>query len=61
MWADRLERVDADMRAALAHEVVMGRLGQAEEIADVVAFLASPRASFMTGSIIVVDGGQTRS
>lgn len=60
-WAHRLERDGAGVRSTLAREVAMGRLGQAEEIADVVAFLASPRASFMTGSIVVVDGGQTRS
>jgi 3-oxoacyl-[acyl-carrier protein] reductase len=36
----------------------LGRLGRAEEIADVVAFLLSRRASWITGANIVVDGGQ---
>jgi NAD(P)-dependent dehydrogenase (short-subunit alcohol dehydrogenase family) len=37
----------------------MGRLGTPEEIAFVVTFLASDRASFITGSSIIADGGYT--
>lgn len=37
----------------------MGRLGEAEEVASVILFLASPAASLMTGSIVLVDGGYT--
>jgi NAD(P)-dependent dehydrogenase (short-subunit alcohol dehydrogenase family) len=39
----------------------MGRWGTAEEVAAVARFLASDAASFMTGSVVVVDGGQTVS
>ena len=35
----------------------IGRIAQPSEIGEVIAFLASERASFMTGSIVVVDGG----
>ena len=35
------------------------RVSSPEEIAEVVAFLASPRASFMTGAIVAADGGYT--
>jgi 3-oxoacyl-(acyl-carrier-protein) reductase len=35
----------------------MGRLGKPEEIADAIAFLASPRASFITGQVLAVNGG----
>jgi 3-oxoacyl-[acyl-carrier protein] reductase len=41
--------------------VPLGRLGRADELADVVTFLCSSRASYITGSIIRVDGGATSS
>ena len=37
----------------------MGRMGRSEEVAEVIAFLASDRASYMTGSEVYVDGGWT--
>jgi 3-oxoacyl-[acyl-carrier protein] reductase len=45
----------------LARDVPMGRFGTPEEIANVVVFLTSGRAGFVTGSVFVVDGGQSRS
>ena len=37
--------------------IPMGRLGKPEEVGDLVAFLASDRASFLTGTSVVLDGG----
>jgi 3-oxoacyl-[acyl-carrier protein] reductase len=46
--------------AAAASTIPMGRLGTVEEFAGVVAFLASERASYVTGATISVDGGATK-
>lgn len=42
------------------HEIPVGRYGEPEELADLVCFLASPRAAYITGAVIPVDGGLRR-
>jgi 3alpha(or 20beta)-hydroxysteroid dehydrogenase len=51
--------LDADVQRRLVASATNGRLGKPMEIADAVAFLVSDQASFITGSELVVDGGQS--
>ncbi|MDR2032062.1 MAG: 3-oxoacyl-ACP reductase FabG [Azoarcus sp.] len=49
------------VRAAMLDNIVLGRLGKPEEVAAVVAFLASPAASYITGTTVHVNGGMYTS
>lgn len=60
-WERRLAERREHFETYVREEVPLGRFGRPEEIADAVLFLASARASFVTGTCLVVDGGQTRS
>jgi NAD(P)-dependent dehydrogenase (short-subunit alcohol dehydrogenase family) len=49
----------AEQTEAIGATTILGRGAQAQEIADVISFLASPKASYITGALYAVDGGRT--
>lgn len=67
-WDSLIERLGrtlgmsaADYEASFVREIPAGRVGRPEEIADLVVFLVSERASYMSGISITADGGMTKS
>jgi 3-oxoacyl-[acyl-carrier protein] reductase len=60
-WWQRQRDDPKGIAEFVAREIPFGRFGRPEELGAVVAFLASPRASWITGACITVDGGQSRS
>jgi NAD(P)-dependent dehydrogenase (short-subunit alcohol dehydrogenase family) len=56
---DRLKERDADFYQELIDRVPLGRFGEPPDLAGAVVFLASPAASFITGNVLVIDGGYT--
>jgi 3-oxoacyl-[acyl-carrier protein] reductase len=54
-----VDQLDDEAKARIIRRTPLGRLASADDIAEVVLFMISPSASFITGQTIVVDGGLT--
>lgn len=57
VW-EQVKRADREAYDAMLATIPSGRMGTAEEVASAVVFVASPRASWITGAVLSVDGGQ---
>ena len=60
-WDRRVQEDPDGMAAFVEREIPLGRFGRPEEVGAVVAFLASPKASWISGASVPVDGCQSRS
>jgi len=61
VWARKLAQDAAAVQTMLDRDVALGRLGTPQDVAELVAYLASPRAGFATGGVWTLDGGQVHS
>lgn len=61
VWSRKLAEDAGAVQAMLERDVALASLGTPAQVADLVAWLASPRAGFATGGVYVLDGGQVRS
>jgi 3-oxoacyl-[acyl-carrier protein] reductase len=57
---DRIKKNMTPFYESIVKDIPTGRMGSAQEVADTVVFLSSPRAAFTTGTNVVVDGGFTK-
>jgi len=60
-WDDKMKSNRESVQSLIEKEVPLQRFGTAGEVANAVLFLASKKAAFITGTCLVVDGGQTRA
>lgn len=58
-WEKKMQENPERVHSMLSEKVPMKRMGRPEEVADLVVFLSSERAAFITGSCVIADGGQT--
>ena len=59
-WWKRVQADPKGMAEFVARELPFGRFGKPDEIGAAIAFLASPKASWVSGTTVVVDGCQSR-
>jgi len=60
-WTRKIRDNAESVRTMLAHEVALEKFGAPNDVASLVAYLASPRSSFATGAVWTLDGGQVHS
>jgi len=60
-WDEKMTSNRETVQSLIESEVPLKRFGKAEEVANAVLFLASRKAAFITGTCLIVDGGQTRA
>ena len=58
-WDKKLKEDMESINAIIKNNVPLQRFGKPEEVASLVTFVSSEKAQFITGSVLVVDGGQT--
>ena len=61
VWSRKLEIDSSAVQRMLEKDVSLGDLGTPSDVSNLVVYLASPISSFLTGSILTIDGGQVRS
>ena len=54
-----IEKLDKETKGSFLNMIPMGRFGEPEDVANAVLFLASEKAGYVTGQVLVVDGGLT--
>jgi 3-oxoacyl-[acyl-carrier protein] reductase len=61
VWGEKLGKSFEDTKRLREGQVPLGRFGEPEDVADMILFLASDRAGYITGVTVQVDGGRVRS
>ena len=61
VWSRKLQENAKSVQAMLNRDVSLSRLGTPQDVAELVAYLASPRSKFANGAIWTLDGGQVHS
>ena len=61
VWSHKIQEDARAVHSMLERDVALSRLGTAREVAELVAYLASPRSGFVSGAVWTLDGGQVHS